>query len=71
MINSNKLKAKIIENGYNNQTLAPLIDITAYTLGQKIANKTPFNLGEVSELQKLLKLEENEIIEIFFTNEVA
>ena len=66
MVNSNKLRAKIIENGYNNQTLAPHLSITAYTLGQKISNDRTFNLDEANSLQSLLNMTNEEIISIFF-----
>lgn len=65
MVNSQKLKGRITEKGYTNQTLAPEIPCSPYTLGQKINNEKSFWLTEVEKLCLLLDISEEEFSEFF------
>lgn len=68
MINTAKLKGRIVEKGKTIQTLAPKIPCTPYTLGQKIANETPMHIEELEILAEELEIPKNEISEYFFYN---
>jgi len=66
MINSAKLRGRIVEKGKTIQVLAPKIPCSAYTLGQKIANETPMQIEEASILINELEIPQEEIVEYFF-----
>lgn len=68
MINTAKLRGRIVEKGKTIQSLAPKIPCTPYTLGQKIANETPMQIEEANILAKELDIPDNEITEYFFYN---
>lgn len=65
MINTAKIKGRIVEKGKTIQSIAPKIPCSPYTLGQKIANETPINLDEVMVLCKELDINEKEFAEFF------
>lgn len=65
MINSSKIKGRIVEKGKTIQEIAPKIPCSAYTLGQKIANEAPINLSEVEVLMNELDITQNEFAEFF------
>ncbi len=65
MINTAKLKGRIVEKGKTIQAIAPKIPCSPYTLGQKIANETPINLEEVITLCNELDIKEDEFAEFF------
>ena len=65
MINTAKVKGRIVEKGLTIQNISPKIGCTPYTLGQKIANETPMTLEEAISLSKVLNIEEYEFAEFF------
>ena len=65
MVNTAKIKGRIVEKGKTIQAIAPKIPCSPYTLGQKIANETPINLEEVIVLCDELEIKENEFSEFF------
>lgn len=65
MVNTAKIKGRIIEKGKTIQSIAPKIPCTPYTLGQKIANETPINLEEVIVLCDELEIQEDEFADFF------
>lgn len=65
MVNSLKIRGRIVEKGKTIQEIASKIPCSAYTLGQKIANETPMNLSEVEVLIKELDIKEEEFAEFF------
>lgn len=68
MLNSNKIRGRIVEKGLTIQKIAPMISCSNYSLGQKIENKTPMNIEEARQLIDILDISENEIAEYFFYN---
>lgn len=68
MINTAKLKGRIVEKGRTIQSLAPKIPCTPYTLGQKIANVKPMQIEEATILANELDIEDSEMVEYFFYN---
>lgn len=72
MINVNKLKGKIVENGLKVGELALKIGIDRSTFYRKLKNQgDSFTVREVNLICKELKLTKDEAMEIFFTNYVA
>jgi len=72
MINVNKLKGKIVENGLKVGELALKIGIDRSTFYRKLKNQgDSFTIREVNLICKELKLTKDEAMEIFFTNYVA
>lgn len=65
MVNTAKIKGRIVEKEKTIQAIAPKIPCSPYTLGQKIANETPINLEEVMVLCDELDIKEEEFAEIF------
>ncbi len=70
MINVLKLKAKMVEKGYTQLDMADCLNISRFSFNLKINNKRLFTLLEVQKISELLGLTEQEIIIIFFTNNV-
>lgn len=71
MPNEKKIKARILELGLSIKIIALEMDLSAYTLGQKISGKAPMSLKEARFLQKRLSIPDEEIVPYFFTREVA
>lgn len=66
MINTNKINGRLAELGLTRQAIAPGMDLTPYTLGQKISNKQPMTLDEALKFAIILKISKEEIVEYFF-----
>ena len=62
----NKLKGKIREKGLTYKILAQKIGIGLTSMNYKINGKHLFNHEEMIKLREILRLTDNEIIEIFF-----
>ncbi len=67
MINSCKLRAKIMEKGLTIAETADMIGISASTLGRKIKNKADMTLCEVEMLCSALDIPKERILEVFFS----
>lgn len=67
MVDVQKLKGKIVEKGYKQDTLAPKIGMSRSTLNRKLKTGEDFTIGETNAIVKLLKLTQDEAIAIFFT----
>jgi hypothetical protein len=65
MINTAKVKGRIVEKGLTIQAIAPKAGCSAYTMGRKIANEAPINLDEVIILANELEISEKEFAEFF------
>jgi transcriptional regulator with XRE-family HTH domain len=71
MVNTNKLKGRIISEGFNSKEVAGALKIALPTLSQKLNNKRPWYLTEVEALAKLLNIKAEEFTNYFFVNYVA
>lgn len=71
MPNEKKLKARILELGLSIKILATEMNLTPYTLGQKIAGKAPMTLKEARYLKERLQIADNEVVIYFFISKVA
>ena len=65
-MNINKLKGKIVEMGYNVETLAEKIGIDRSSLYRKLNNSEKITIGEARKLKEVLNLTEDEATSIFF-----
>lgn len=65
-MNKNKLKGKIRERGLTYQKLAKKIGISVTSVNYKVNGQNLFNHEEMIKLREILRLTDNEIIEIFF-----
>ena len=66
MVNTEELRAIIKESGYKFEYLASKLDITRFSLRNKIENITEFKLSEVRALEEILKLDPEQRDYIFF-----
>ena len=64
-INTAKLRAKRVENGYSMESLARQIGRTSKTYENKEKGITEFTRSEISDLIVILKLSVKEVFEIF------
>lgn len=72
MVNTNKLRGRIIECGYDAQTLVGATGITRSTFYRKLSKGgDTFTLREVKALAKALDLTAQDLEAIFFAPEVA
>ena len=65
MINTKKFKSKMVEKGYTYKSLGPIIKLTGYTLGQKVANKKKMTLEEANRCAEVLEVNDLEFKDIF------
>jgi transcriptional regulator with XRE-family HTH domain len=71
MINSNKLKGRIIEMGLSQSLVANALGISQPTLSQKINNLREMDLSEAEKLADLLRIPDSQYGDYFFYNPVA
>ena len=71
MVNVNKLKAKMVENGINVETLADRINMDRNTLYRRLSDGNKFTIGEADAISRELSLSADEVHAIFFTQFVA
>ena len=69
MINTNKLRGRMVEKGLNFGSLASMIGISPSTLGRKIRNKAEMTLGEVEAIRDILNIPPERVIEFFFARD--
>ena len=66
MFNANKLRAKIVENGYTSDRLAPLLGISKQSMSAKMNGHRDFNAREIQAIKETLNLNQVELCDIFF-----
>lgn len=72
MVNINKLKGRIVEQGFSVASLARLVAIDRATFYRKMAgNGETFTIREVAKIAKALNLTKDELNAIFFGSVVA
>lgn len=65
MTDTNKLKGKIMENGFSITSLARELKTSKTTLSQKINNKVKFSQTDIKNISNKLQLTGEEIKDIF------
>lgn len=66
MTNTAKLREAISASGYTILFLAKQLEISRYALYLKIEGKNEFNASQISRLAELLKLDRDQVDDIFF-----
>lgn len=66
MVNSNKIRARIIEVGKTIAKISGDMNMTPYTLGRKISNQSDMTLNEANKLQQLLDISDADFNAYFF-----
>lgn len=70
MTNTNKLKGRIFERGYNLSSFSVAMGISRPSLRRKMQGKTDFWATEIKRACVLLQITSEEISEYFFASEV-
>ena len=65
MVNTKKLRGKIIEKGLNYEKMAELLNISSCTFGKKIRNISSFTLNEAAVMIITLDIPVSEIVDYF------
>ncbi len=68
MINTLKIKARMVEYGKTQKDIGAALGIAAATVSQKLNNIRPMDLDEAEKLCKILKIEPDEFGNYFFTH---
>lgn len=68
---ANELKAEIVRNGMTIEELADAIGIGRTTLWRRLSNPGSFTLKEITNISKILKVNGNRVLEIFFNEKVS
>lgn len=71
MINTNKLKGRIVELGYTQSDVANYLNIAQPTLNQKINNIRPMDLDEAEKIAIFLNITDEEFPFFFLRKPVA
>lgn len=72
MVNLNKLKGKIVEKGYSMHTFSDCLSFDKSTFYRKMKNKgDTFSIKEATEISNLLGLSYEDMMSIFFADDVA
>lgn len=71
MVNTTKIKARMVELELNQTGVAAEMGIAQSTFNQKINNTRPMSLDEAEILQRILKVADADFGEYFFSRRVA
>lgn len=66
MVDSNKIKALMLEKGLNQSEVAEKMGLKYKTFNKKINNTLPFLTKEIESLCEILKIKQTDIGKIFF-----
>lgn len=70
-MDANKLREKIVENGYSIPKIANKIGIGKKAFYEKLCGKRQFKQKEISSLKRFLFLSSEDIMSIFFADTVS
>ncbi len=70
MIDTLKLKGRIVEKNKTIQKLAQKVGCTPYTLGQKIANEAPLDIEEAMIICQELDIKDEEFASFFLQSKL-
>lgn len=70
MTNQFELEKIIRENGFSKKAIAKELNISEQSLLNKMTNKTEFKSSEISTLVKLLHIDNNNVVGLFFNQSV-
>lgn len=70
-MNANELKAELLRHGYSIPEYAAALGISKKTAYAKIAGKTNFTQPEIATTKEILNLSDQQLLSIFFADEVS
>jgi len=65
MVNANKLRGRIVEQGMSIGSVAEIMGLSASTLGRKLRGVSVFTLNEVVYVMQILKIQKSEFLSYF------
>ena len=71
MINTNKVRGRMVEKGMTQQDAANYLGIAQATFSQKINNVRPMDLNEAEKLAEFLDITDSEFALFFLAKPVA
>ena len=71
MVNTNKLKGKLVEHEMTQQDLADLLGMDRSTFYRKMKEGGRFSIQEVNQIVEIIPLTKDEALDIFFAKPVA
>lgn len=71
MINTNKLKGRMVELGITQDEMAKELNIAQSTLNLKLNGKRPMQIAEAEAISNMLKINTGEFGIYFFSLEIA
>ena len=71
MVNTNKLKAKMVERGMNVEDLAKFTGIAKATIYRRFKNPSDITIEEADKLASTLDMNTDETRAIFFAHDVS
>lgn len=71
MINTNKIKGRIVELGLTQKDVAKALGVAAPTVSQKINNVRAMTVEEAFMLASVLEISDEEFRTYFFVQEIA
>ena len=66
MVNTRKLRAKIIEKGLTYAVLSDLLGISSCTFGKKMRNISEMTIAEAEQIISILDIPISETVDYFF-----
>lgn len=70
-MNTNKLKARMVQNGDTLKDLSEALSISSTTCSMKVNQIRDFTVTELGRIKERYKLTSDEFCDIFFTKEVS
>lgn len=70
MEQSNKIRAALMEKGYTIASFSRKIGVSESALRRKIEGKTDFRIGDIRKFVDALKLEQNDVWELFLSPKI-
>lgn len=69
MINTRKLRAKIIEKGLTYQAVSDMLGISSCTFGKKIRNLADMTIPEAAQIISILEIPLSDTLDYFFSGD--
>lgn len=66
MVNTRKLRGKIIEKGFTYAALSDLMGISSCTFGRKIRNVSEMTIAEAEQIISILNIDAADAVDYFF-----
>lgn len=69
MVNTLKIKARMVELGLTQKDIATALELATPTVNQKLNNKRPMNLNEANLIANILNIDSFQYLKYFFYNQ--